>query len=98
LILIHPAAAEEARDARLRYARQDLAVARRFLCEYDRALERVLDHPERWPIYPHLSGGFRWCRFRRFPCAIIYELVPPDTHVLAVAADKRRPGYWAWRK
>jgi hypothetical protein len=98
LILVHPAAAEEARSARLRYAQQDPAVGRRFLREYDRALERVRDHPERWPIYPHLTGAFRWCRFRRFPYAVIYEVVPPDIHVLAIAADKRRPGYWERRK
>lgn len=49
-------------------------------------------------MYPHLSGGFRWCRFQRFPYAIIYDVVAPDIHVLAVAADKRRPGYWARRK
>jgi hypothetical protein len=69
-----------------------------FLAEYDRALERIRDHPERWPLYPHVPGGFRWCRFRRFPYAMIYELFPNATHVLAVAADRRMPGYWAGRK
>jgi plasmid stabilization system protein ParE len=76
LIRIHPAAAAEARAARLRYAERDPAVARRFLAEYDRAVERIRDHPERWPLYPHIPGGFRWCRFRRFPYAMIYELFP----------------------
>jgi hypothetical protein len=98
LILIHPAAAAEARAARLRYAERDPAVGRRFLAEYDRAIERVDQHPERWPLYPHLPGNFRWCRFRRFPCAVIYEVFPSVTHVLAIAADRRRPGYWAGRK
>lgn len=98
MILIHPAAVDEARDARRRYARQDPAVGRRFLREYDRAMQRIADNPERWPLYPHLNGGFRWCRFQRFPYAIIYDVVAPDIHVLAVAADKRRPGYWARRK
>src|ERR1041384_3214942 len=58
LIRIHPAAAAEAKAARLRYAERDPAVARRFLAEYDRALERIRDHPERWPLYPHVPGGF----------------------------------------
>jgi len=98
LILIHPAAAAEARTARIRYAKRDPAVARRFMDEYDRAIERVRDHPDRWPQYPHLAGDFRWCRFRRFPYAIIYERFLTVTHVLAVAADQRRPGYWAKRK
>lgn len=98
MILLHPAAAAEARAARVRYAERDPAIARRFLEEYDRAIARVQDHPDRWPDYPHLAGGFRWCRFRRFPYAIIYEAFPTVTHVLAVAADRRRPGYWAGRK
>lgn len=97
MIRIHPAAAAEARAARLRYAERDPAVARRFLAEYDRALERIRDHPERWPLYPHVPGGFRWRRFRRFPYAMIYELFPNVTHVLAVAADRRMPGYWIGR-
>jgi len=29
---------------------------------------------------------------------MIYELFPDVTHVLAVAADRRMPGYWAGRK
>ena len=98
MILIHPAAAAEARLARIRYAEQDPAIAERFLEEYDRAIARVGDAPDRWPVYPHLACGFRWCRFRRFPYAVIYELFPTVTHVLAVAADRRRPGYWAGRK
>jgi hypothetical protein len=56
LILIHPAAAAEARAARIRYAERDPAVARRFMDEYDRAIERVREHPDRWPQYPHLAA------------------------------------------
>ncbi|MBX3156945.1 MAG: type II toxin-antitoxin system RelE/ParE family toxin [Deltaproteobacteria bacterium] len=98
MILIHPAAAAEARAARLRFAERDPAVAERFLAEYDRAIARVSDGPERWPRYPHLDGAYRWCRVRRFPYAVIYEVLPEVTHVLAVAADRRRPGSWADRK
>ena len=98
MILIHPEAAAEARVARLWYAERDRAVGRRFQAEYDRAIPRVADHPDRWPRYPHLTGTFYSCRFRRFPYAVIYERFGEITHVLAVAADKRRPGYWARRK
>jgi toxin ParE1/3/4 len=98
LIIVHPAAAAEARAARFRYSKHDPAVGRRFLSEYDRAIERVCDHPSRWPNYPHHPGDFRWFHFRRFPYSLIYEVFPSVTHVLAVAADRRRPGYWAARK
>jgi hypothetical protein len=83
LILVHPAAVAEAGAARVRYAERDPAVARRFLKEYDRAFARVRDHPDRWPHHLHLASGFRWCRLRRFPYAIIYEVFPTVTHVLA---------------
>ena len=98
MILVHPEAAAEARAARIRYAERDPTIGRRFQTEYDRAIDRIREHPDRWPQYPHLVGNFRWCRFRGFPYAIIYELFPTVTHVLAVAADRRRPGYWAARK
>ena len=71
MILIHPEAAAEARGARRWYAERDPAVGGRFQAEYDRAIERVHDDPDRWPRYPHLPGNFYWWRFR-FPYAIIY--------------------------
>jgi hypothetical protein len=98
LIFVHPAAVAEARAARLRYLDRDPAVATRFVAEYTRGIERIRAHPQRWPTYPHSTGDFRWCRFRRFPYALIYEVFPSVTHVLAVAADRRPPGYWLERK
>jgi hypothetical protein len=97
-LVIHPAAAAEAQAARVHYAQIDKAVGARFLAEYDRAIERIREAPSRWPMYPHAVGEQRWCRFRRFPYSVIYELLPSATHVLAVAADRRRPGYWQGRR
>lgn len=96
MIVIHPAAAAEAQAARAWYARRDTAVGERFLAEFDRAVEQVRDWPHRWPTHPHVPG-FRWFHFKRFPYAVIYEVLPDATHVLAVAADRRRPGYWLKR-
>jgi plasmid stabilization system protein ParE len=98
LIIIHPQAAAEAKAARAWYAKRNPATGVRFLGEYDRAIDRIRENPRRWPEYPHVpDGGFRWYHFRRFPYAVIYEVLSEGTHVLAVAADRRRPGYWRKR-
>ena len=42
--------------------------------------------------------SIRQCIMIGFPYSIIYERFTTITHVLAVAADRRRPGYWSARK
>jgi hypothetical protein len=98
LILIHPEAVVEARNARRRYARLDPVVGHRFAVAYDDVIDRIAQSPDRWPAYPHARGDYRWCRFHRFPFAGIYEVFPQVVHVLAIAADRREPGYWVARK
>jgi plasmid stabilization system protein ParE len=97
LIVIHPEAAAEAQAARAWYTARNPAAGVRFLAEYDRAIDRIRENPRRRPEYPQVTG-FRWFHFRRYPYAVIYELLPEGTHVLAVAADRRRPGYWRKRR
>jgi hypothetical protein len=97
VIIIHPAAAAEAQAARAWYAERSSAAGERFLAEYDRAIGRVGESPGRWPACPY-AAEFRWYHFRRFSYSVIYECLPEAVHVLAVAADRRRPGYWRRRK
>ena len=82
--------------ARAWYAARDAALGQRFLAEYDRAIGRLAEHPHRWPVHPRFTA-YRRLRLGRFPYSLIYELVLGTTHVLAVAADRRRPGYWRRR-
>jgi hypothetical protein len=96
LIIVHPQAAIEAQAARAWYAARNRAVGMRFLAEYDRAIDLIREKPRRWPQYPHVAGC-RWFHFKRFPYAVIYEVFPEGTHILAVAHDRRRPGYWRKR-
>ncbi len=97
MIIVHAAAAAEAQAARAWYSDRNPAAGERFLAEYDRAINKIQESPERWPIYPQATG-FRWFHFRRFRYAVIYEVVETTIHILAVAADKRRPGYWRKRR
>src|SRR3954463_9976125 len=83
-IELHPAAEAEARAARVRYASSDRAIGGRVVTALDRALERIAEQPDRWPVYLH---GTRRVLVRRFPFAIICV---DATRVLVVATAHQR--------
>ena len=76
------------------YRRADTDVANRFGDALDRAIERIAETPERFPIY---LANTRRLLLRRFPYAVIYRLDPGRIIVLAIAHQRRRPGYWQRR-
>jgi hypothetical protein len=65
------------------------------MAELDRAMEAVGDSPERWPAY--LKGTQR-LRLRRFPYSVVYRVEIRSVLVVAVAHERRQPGYWATRR
>lgn len=91
---LHPAAEAEAREAFVRYRERDPVVASRFIAALDKAIERIADNPERWPDYLH---GTQRLLVRRFPFVIVYRVVAQRVLVVAIAHQKRRPGYWRRR-
>ncbi len=92
---IHPAAAREARAARRWYSERSPAVGARFLLDLRHAFAAVAEAPTRWP--PYLIDTRRY-PLHRFPYAVIYRVTPDgEARVLAVAHDRRRPGYWQTR-
>jgi len=93
-LTLHPASEAEAREAWLRYRASDPAVAIRFMAALDRAIEQVADHPERWSSYLH---GTRRILLRRFPYAVVYRVEAQRVLVVAIAHQRRRPGYWRRR-
>jgi len=94
-IEVHPAAEAEAREAFRRYHERDPVVGMRFLAALDRAIEHVQANPNRWPAFVHDT---RRILIRRFPFSIIYRADSERVLVLAVAHQKRRPGYWNRRR
>jgi hypothetical protein len=78
-----PRAVREARAARRWYARVSAALATAFLAA-----------PQAWP--PHVHGT-RAFRLRRFPYHLVYVEQPTGVLVIAVAHNRRRPGYWRRR-
>lgn len=94
-ILIHPAALTEATEAKGFYLARDVEVALVFEGLLSDALERIEQAPERWPPYLHDTRRYI---LPRYPYAIIYEVLSEHVRVLAIAHQRRRPGYWARRK
>jgi plasmid stabilization system protein ParE len=94
IIELHPAAEAEARAAWVRYRAYDPAVAARFAAALDRAIGRISDSPNRWPNYLH---GTRRLLLRRFPFAVVYRVGAERVLIIAIAHQRRRPGYWGRR-
>lgn len=87
----HPEAVAEVRGATRWYRKRDSDAAEAFLTEFERALLRIAEAPERWPVF---EAGLRRFVLRRFPFSIVYRLTSGQVEVLAVAHGRRRPGYW----
>jgi toxin ParE1/3/4 len=61
------------------------------------AFKLIARFPEAWGAYPKCPGVRRYV-IKRYPFVIVYRELPAEIRVLAVAATKRRPGYWRGRQ
>jgi plasmid stabilization system protein ParE len=86
-------ASEEIEEAAKWYKRRS-PVEVAFLADLDHALAAILDAPQRWTTF--VDGTSRYV-FRKFPYSVIYFVEDDVLVIVAVAHDKRRPGYWRGR-
>jgi toxin ParE1/3/4 len=91
---VHPAAWVEIEAAADWYQEHSADASVWFVAAILDALESVSRAPQRWPVYLHNTRRFV---VQRFPFSIIYLDEPEAVNVLAVAHNKRRPGYWKKR-
>jgi len=94
--VIVPAALAELHDAAAFYtasANVELGVA--FLAEFEHGVNAILANPR---VGPTFRGTRRRYLLRRFPYSIIYQVTADELRVVAVAHQRRRPGYWAGRR
>ena len=87
----HPHAEEDFLAAYAWYSERSETAARAFVREIDRAILRISEAPERWPTYDSLTRRFL---LSRFPFSVIYRVAEQAVEVIAVAHNKRNPGYW----
>ena len=66
-----------------------------FLDEIQRVIHVLRQHPELGRSTGH---GFRQALLYRFPFSLIYSLEVDTILIIAVAHQRRRPGYWRDRK
>ena len=84
---------EASREFYLEHA--SIAVAGQFLDQVERASKRLAERPFLGaPVTPAL----RRLLLKQFPYSLIYQVDNELVTILAVAAHRRRPGYWAKRR
>lgn len=84
----------EIEESRAWYRARSHSAEAAFLHEVDHAVSVLKDAPHRWPAY--LSGTRRYV-FSTFPYSLIYFTEEDVVNIVALAHDKRRPGYWRKR-
>jgi toxin ParE1/3/4 len=90
----HPAALQEVEDAQAWYEERSLVAAAAFLRELSAAIRRLRDAPDR---HASAEAGTRRVLLHRFPFTIYYRVQPSTLTIVAVAHQRRRPGYGAAR-
>jgi toxin ParE1/3/4 len=90
----HPAALREVESAQAWYEARSLLAASAFLRELSIAVQRIQQAPYRYPV---ADGGTRRILLDRFPFTIYYREKADTLNIVAVAHQKRRPGYWSTR-
>jgi toxin ParE1/3/4 len=93
-VSFHPAALDEVDRAQAWYEERNLLAAAGFFQELTRAIQRATIAPERHPSAGH---GTRRILFDRFPFTLIYLVRSDEVFIIALAHQKRRPGYWSDR-
>ena len=93
-VSFHPEAVRELKAAFVWYFHRNPIVAKSFQAESEHAVEMISEDPNRWPM---LTSSERKYVFPRFPFNLIYRVSSDTVEVIAVAHQKRRPGYWRKR-
>jgi len=93
-VSFHPEAVQELRAAFLWYYDRNPIVAQSFQEETEHTIDTVLEDPRRWLKW---GGRERKFVFPHFPFNLIYRVNFGAVEVLAIAHQKRKPGYWKTR-
>ncbi len=95
-VLILPEAAAELHEAASFYAQHgNKELGLTFVAEFERSIHLLAERPELGAAW---RGAARRLSLRRFPYFVFYRVIGEDIQVLAVAHQRRRPGYWTKRR
>jgi plasmid stabilization system protein ParE len=93
-VRLHPEARAELRAARGWYYERSPLSAIAFAHAIDNSVSRIREAPNSFSLADH---GTRKFVLRRFPFNVFYRISEAEIVIVAVAHQKRRPGYWASR-
>ena len=91
----HPAAQVELEEAAAFYESRLAGLGKFFAAEIERTISIVRQFPESGSA---LAGGQRRAIVARFPYSIVYREQGDAIVIVAVAHQRRRPGYWRGRR
>lgn len=93
-----PEARAELDEAALRYDRQTPGVGDAFAAAVRDTIEAVLEWPGLGaPVSERRGGTLRQIRVHRFPYHVGYVVTDEELRVVAIAHERRKPGYWTSR-
>ena len=93
-VTFHPHARAEFRTSRNWYHERSSLSAFAFAQTVANAISRISDAPNTFPLADH---GTRKFVLQRFPFNIFYRISETQIVIVALAHQKRRPGYWSDR-
>lgn len=94
MIRFDPAAEQELKESVRFYEDRAQGLGADFFAAVELALQRIIAAPER---FRSDREGVRICPVSRFPFTIRFVVEPEGLWIVALAHDKRRPGYWQSR-
>lgn len=91
LVIFDPEAQAEFLAAVQYYEDCQHGLGRRFRHVVEFAIQKIVETPFRYRV---LKAPFRRHLLSKFPYSIIYSIEPDHIRIIAVAHNKRKPGYW----
>jgi len=93
-VTFHEDADAEMNEGAQYYEERAFGLGLAFLDAIEEAVDNVLENPE---AYQLVGNEVRHKLLRRFPYSVLSVIEPDRIRIVAVAHQKRRPGYWIYR-
>jgi len=90
-VVLAPQAENDIAEAFEWYRGRSATAADAFRIEALDAIDRLVDAPTRWRMD---EDGMRRRVLRHFPYSLVFEVLGNTVTILAVAHNRRQPGYW----
>jgi hypothetical protein len=93
-VIYHPKADDEVLESARFYEQRSKGLGWRFLRAVQEADARIVRSPR---AFPFLDEPIRKCVLDGFPFSLLFRIDDEGLFVVAVAHQRRRPGYWRRR-